>query len=317
MIAVRAMLVRSSSLLALALAVCLLAACSLVKHEGAQATVDAGAVDAAPASVVLTVIDAGPAPTMEPQPENVNEVGRFPDEVSLNDTPAKVADANVSARNAVPGGALVTTLKQGEPVTQLAKHGNFVLCSFADPKNPSKTLEGWVAEQAFVAGPTVPSKAPCPSGQTRLIFEDQDFCGRTCKADPDCTTGQVCTGKANLFANGKAGAETATCTIPLTPAATPTTSPTVASTTTAMPHLPFPVPTMTTAPTSSPTATATATASPTRTMFGVQIPPIAGSLCPNGFILEQGLCHRLCPRGVCAVGASCVRGATANYCIAN
>jgi hypothetical protein len=99
-------------------------------------------------------------------------------------------------------------------VTQIAKHENFILCTFPDPKNPALDLEGWVAEQAFVPGPTVPSKAACATGQTRLMFDEQDFCGRVCKTDGDCLSGQVCQGKASLFANGKVGAEVSTCTIP-------------------------------------------------------------------------------------------------------
>ena len=154
------------------------------------------------------------APRRAATPENENQIGRFPDEASLNDVAAKIADPNVSARNAVPGGALVATLRIGTPVTQVAKHETFILCTFADPKNAVRTLEGWVAEQAFIPGPTVPSKAACGPGQTRLVVDEQDFCGKVCKSDGDCQSGQVCIGKASLFVNGKVGAEVATCTLP-------------------------------------------------------------------------------------------------------
>ena len=181
-----------------------------VHHEAATA-VDAGVIDAGVA--VLVPLDAG-APPVAP-PANVNQVGRFPDESSLNDAIAKIADPNVSARNAVPGGALVATLRIGTPVTQVAKHETFILCVFSDPKNAARNLEGWVAEQAFVPGPTIPSKSACPAGQTRLMIDEQDFCGRVCKSDGDCQGGLTCSGKASLFASGKTGAEVTTCTVPL------------------------------------------------------------------------------------------------------
>jgi hypothetical protein len=182
--------------------------CSML-HHGATAT-DGGTTDGAPAASL--VVDAA-APAPPPTPDNVNQVGRFPDETPVNDVEAKVADPSIVARNAAPGGAAVATLRFGTPVVEIAKHETFLLCSFADPKNPTHTLEGWIAEQAFVAGPTVPSKAGCSTGQTRLMFDEQDFCGRVCKNDSDCQAGQVCEGKANVLVGGKPGAEVTTCTV--------------------------------------------------------------------------------------------------------
>jgi hypothetical protein len=281
-VSVRAPFARSVGSLPIALA---LAGCSLVHHE--TAGVDAGVVDAA---VAVLVIDAAPPPP--PPPDNVNEVGRFPDEVSLNETAAKIADANVSARNAVPGGALVATLRIGTPVTQVAKHESFILCTFADAKNPARILEGWVAEQAFVPGPTLPNKAACPTGQTRLMFDEQDFCGRQCKAQSDCPSGQVCTGKASLFVNGKVGAEVATCTLPLTPSPTPSASAAPA------PLIPLPF----------------NTANPVpigllpKVVPNVQVFPLPGNACPPGFLLgDKQLCHRDCSRSPCPAGSRCVR----------
>jgi hypothetical protein len=196
------MISRFASIALLSLSV---AACS--RKEEATKT-DAGPVDAA-----VAVLDAG-APAAPPAAaDNVNEVGRFPDEQALSDVAAKIADPSVSARNAVPGGMLVATLRLGTPVTQIATHEKFILCVFPDPKNPTHNLEGWIAEQAFVPGPTIPSKAACGAGQTRLMADEQDFCGKVCKADGDCPSGQACVGKASLFANGKMGAEVSTCTL--------------------------------------------------------------------------------------------------------
>jgi hypothetical protein len=265
-----------------------LVGCSLVHHEAAG--VDASVVDAA---VVVLVIDA--APPAPPPPDNVNEVGRFPDEVSMNDTVVKIADPNVSARNAVPGGVLVATLKLATPVTQIAKHESFILCSFTDPKNPARLLEGWVAEQAFVPGPTVPNKAACPTGQTRLMFDEQDFCGHTCKVPTDCPSGQVCTGKASLYANGKVGADVATCTIPLTPTAAPSAI---------TPLIPLPVSTATTGPGAAP-----------RFIPGVQMAALPGNVCLPGFVLiDKQVCHRDCTRSPCPGGSRCVRWGAGMVC---
>ena len=81
----------------------------------------------------------------------------------MNDTRRRSPKATVSARNAVPGGALVATLRLGTPVTQMAKHENFILCTFPYPSNPALDLEGWVAEQAFIPGPLPPPRRPAPA----------------------------------------------------------------------------------------------------------------------------------------------------------
>jgi hypothetical protein len=248
-----------------------LGGCSLMHHAAESG--DAGAGDA---GVTAMVIDAGPPPPAAP--ENVNQVGRFPDEVSLNDTAAKIADPNVTARTAAPGGTLVASLRIGTAVTQVAKHEAFILCIFADPKSPSRVLEGWVAEQAFIPGPTVPSKAACPVGQTRLMFEEQDFCGRVCKNDSDCQTGLTCAGKANLVANGKPGAEATTCTVPVGGAVPPASN----------------------------------AGKPTP---GIQVPLSAAGTCPLGFVTgPDHLCHLDCTKGPCPTGSRCVRALGAAIC---
>ncbi len=273
---------RASCALGVALQLLLpaLCGCSSIRHEATSA--DAGARDAA-----VAVLDAGAPPIAAP--ENVNQVGRFPDEVTLNDAPAKILDkSNVSARNAAPGGMLVATLRLGTPVTQIAKHESFILCTFPDPKSPTRTLEGWIAEQAFVAGPTVPSKAICPPGKARLVFDEQDFCGRVCKSESDCQSGQTCTGKASLFANGKVGAEVTTCTIPTGGAGDAGASP------------------------------GNATATATKPVTGLQMPPFPGNVCPPAFVLASDkLCHRDCAKGPCPSGAKCVRALGAAVCEAD
>jgi hypothetical protein len=191
-----------------------------------------------------------------PVPDNVNQVARFPDEASLNNANVKIADPHVAARNSVPGGTLVATLAIGTDVVEIASHDNFVLGSFNDPKNASHTLEGWIAQAAFVPGPTPPPKGTCGAGQVMLVSEEQDFCGRACKGDKECPSGQTCSGKANLYVAGKTGAETDTCTIPA-PGTTPST--------------------------------------PTSTIIGVQQPPAANGTCAAKYIMASDhMCHFEC-----------------------
>jgi hypothetical protein len=231
------------------------AACSML-HSGAST--DAGVADA---GVAVAAIDAAPPSALPPVPDNVNQVARFPDEVSLNNATVKIADPHQVARNSVPGGALVATLNVGTETIQISSHENFVLCSFSDPKAPGHTLEGWIAQGAFVPGPTPAPTTGCQAGQVRLEFEDSYFCGRECKVDKDCQTGQSCSGRANLFTNGKVGAQVDTCTIPA-----PGTTPSLPTTPTA-----------------------------TTTIVGVQQPPQANGTCAAKYILASDhLCHFEC-----------------------
>jgi hypothetical protein len=110
------------------------------------------------------------------------------------------------------------------------------------------------------------------------MIDDQDFCGRVCKTDSDCQGGLACSGKANLFANGKSGAAVTTCTVPLT---------------TAPPALPPPV----------------------KVVAGVQIPPLAGNQCTPEFVMGlDKLCHRDCTRGRCPPGSTCARAPGVAIC---
>ena len=106
------------------------------------------------------------------------------------------------------------------------------------------------------------------------MFDEQDFCGRVCKTDGDCLSGQVCQGKASLFANGKLGADVATCTVPASaPAASVVSHPDAAA---PLPFVPRGFP----------------------HMFRPQIRPGAGAP-PDGRVGAA----RLCPRAGAAVWA--------------
>ncbi len=236
--------------------------CSLL-HHGASGD---GGTDGS----TLALSDGGTAAAVTA--DNSNDVARFPDEVSLNNASAKIGEGHVAVHNSVPGGTTVATLGLGADVVQIASHEGFILCTFTDPKNASRTLEGWVPQAAFGGGGSAPSpKGGCPAGQSVLVGPDQkDFCGKTCKVDKDCPTGETCAGKATLLVAGKPGAETSTCTIPGGPGPTPT-------------------------PSGSPSATPATPTTPTTTIAGVQEPPGANGACAAKYIMASDhLCHFEC-----------------------
>ena len=226
-------------------------ACSML-HAGAKAdggTSDGGAV---------AVVNAAPNPP-PPTPDNVNQVARFPDEASLNNTAAKIADPHQIARNSVPGGAIVATLNTGTDTVQIASHDNFFLCSFSDPKNAGHTLEGWISQGAFVAGPTPSPAAGCPAGQVKLEFEDAYFCGRECKVDKDCPGGKSCSGERERRHQRQGGRGDL--------------------------HVHDPAP-----------GTTPSTPSAATTIVGVQPPPTNGT-CPAKYILASDkMCHFECSK---------------------
>jgi hypothetical protein len=138
------------------------------------------------------------------------------------------------------------------------------LATFSDPKNASHTLEGWIAQAAFGGGGAPSPRAGCPAGETTVESPGAgQFCGRVCKTDKECPAGQTCSAKANLVVNGKAGAETSTCTLPGGPSPTPPSSAAVTPSSTTIP--------------------------------GVQEPPGAGGTCAAKYILgSDHLCHFEC-----------------------
>ena len=142
--------------------------------SGATASTDDASSDAAP---------AGPAAA------NEKDIKRFPDEEALVET-VQVQWATVAARTEPGAGTVVATLPKGASVTVGARKGKSVLGIFQDPKDATKTLMGWIAEDAFTPGTSPPpvltlhtdGGAPpkpsgvCPAGLT-LLFDQEPFCG--------------------------------------------------------------------------------------------------------------------------------------------
>jgi hypothetical protein len=251
----------------------------------------ADTVDAAPPE--LLVLDAGLA---APEASNDADVTRFPDETKLDHVARSTQAVVTTVRKAPPSGAVIATLAKGTAVQEIAQRDKFSIILFADPKDPTKKLMGWVFQEAFIGGATTPQKPtvtnPCPAGQQLLIGE-QDFCGKVCKVAADCPNGQACTGSAKLFGlDGKVGEPVNVCSF-------------LAGIRDAGPATP---PVVDAGPSKPDAGTDAGVLG--QTLAGVQQPPDAAGACPPSFVLValDKLCHRTCnqPNGVeCPARARC------------
>jgi hypothetical protein len=153
---------------------------------------EAAAPDAAP--VVVAVVDAAPAPVAEPEAKNAAKIGRFPNETKLGMEKEKLLADITIARESPGAGTLVASLPKDVEVTKVASRGDHFLVAFADPKDASSILEGWIDKSAFTASPPGPKvAAPCSvKGEVRFV-------GAACKLDcskTPCPAGMACTGLA-------------------------------------------------------------------------------------------------------------------------
>ncbi len=279
---------------------CVLAGCPKKPGAGADASSDAeaGAADATVAG---------------PEAVNAQTVAHFPDETVIDHQAATVQWSANNIRKSPPSGEIVATLPKGTNVVQIAGHDKYALVTFDNPKNASERLMGWVIKDAFNPPGIVVPKGPCPAGQTQLVG-DEIFCGKVCKADGDCPSGQACTGTAQIATHdGGAGATVKNCSAIVRPATTDSGAPT---------------PTPTTTDAAAPPATTDAGGGGATADAGgggggnpgpMVVEPGAGGTCPAGFKMGQpdGKCHHTCTPGKdgdCAVfgpGVFCTRG---GYC---
>jgi hypothetical protein len=201
----------------------LLAACPLKKKEGDDAAATAAEASvaattdeaAAPAPATATDEASAPAPAIAPSAKNAGEVARFASETKIENQAAKVA-AFATAHTSPRTGGVVASLKAGTDVVKIAEYNNAFLVTFADPKDASATLMGWVNKEAFVAAldagvdasrpdagrPDAGAKTGCAAGHEPVVLGAgaAPVCKKKCTSDKDCTKGcQVATG-----ANGKA-----------------------------------------------------------------------------------------------------------------
>jgi hypothetical protein len=192
---------------------------------------DAGA-DAATASAEDASASSAQADAARPASLAANErdIRRFDDEEKLEHDEYTVEWPAVDAKSEPATGLPVAKLAKGTKVTFQARKGHTILATFADPKDASKTLLGWIPEDAFVPGTAPPPVAVkvskdggvspgtkttgvCPVGLT-LLFGDDAFCGKPCKVDKDCPAGLVCQGQAKPINAQGMGAPVPVCAKP-------------------------------------------------------------------------------------------------------
>jgi hypothetical protein len=126
----------------------------------------------------------------KPLATNEADVTRYPDEKKIDPPVTKKTVANsYNVRIGADGKTkAVTALAKDVEVTQIAERGGHFLVTFANPKNKSETLMGWIYKAAFEE-----SKGGCPAGEVMIDYPATGpFCGKKCKADKDCPAGHMC-----------------------------------------------------------------------------------------------------------------------------
>lgn len=202
--------------------VALLVGCPKKKDDAADAGEEAGPVAA---------VDAAPAPPAAPVAKNAPDVARFPAEKPLADDDAKTLDLFTQAKTGCKSGTNVALLKSGTDPFKLAEFQDCILVTFADPKDATTTLMGWIPKAAFVlsalrdagakdaaldatvvvdAAVPVPVVIKCPAGQETVVnvAGGGGVCRRKCTADKDC---KIPTAKACAPATTLAGKVTTVC----------------------------------------------------------------------------------------------------------
>lgn len=201
--------------LVVALALFSLVGCNLLKKHGndADASVDAAAEAAAPAPGDTDAGPTGPS-TVPVTAKNINDVARFPAETAIADDDAKLLQAT-AVRSSPKGGTVVATLPAGTDPVKVAEYQTYFLVTFADPKDASSTLAGWIDKVGFTA-PTVivkhdagaaivdagtppapakdagaPTSLTCPRTHVPVMISTAPSCKKRCGKDTDCKTHTV------------------------------------------------------------------------------------------------------------------------------
>lgn len=186
--------------------------CPKKKDGAADAAADAEAPEAeAPAAAV---VDAEPAPAAV-NAKNSADVARFPGETAITDDDAKLGQV-APVRTSPRSGSVIATLKPGAEVNKIAEYQHSILVSFADPKDASTTLMGWIGKEAFtasvardagvkadagvvdagvkadagVAHADAGAKVTCSAGMAAVVLTKDPVCKKKCTRDSDCKVGK-------------------------------------------------------------------------------------------------------------------------------
>jgi hypothetical protein len=173
--------------------------CKLLKKGGAEEDAAVATPEAvADAGAAATPAVDGAAPTAAAgadagiklaEPANAADVARFPGETKIADEAAKLLANTTLVHKAPPSTGLVATLNKGADVVKLASFGDDFVVQFANPKNASEQLVGWVNKAAFAATPV--TKKTCAKPQE--LFAD-GLCHQPCTKPEQCPKGNLCNG---------------------------------------------------------------------------------------------------------------------------
>jgi hypothetical protein len=201
-----------------------LSSCSLLKKKTDEADAAAAASDEAGAEPATTAAaDASEAPPA-PAAKNAADVARFQAETKVEDDGAKILTM-AAVRAAPRAGATVATLKPGSDVTKVSTYQDAFLVTFADPKDASVTLMGWIGKESFAAvvvtdgglreggldggaadagpkdaGPPIADAGhaavdagkpalKCAANQVAVLVGAEPSCKKKCAVDKDCAGG--------------------------------------------------------------------------------------------------------------------------------
>jgi hypothetical protein len=176
------------------------------KDEG-DAAADAALVEA---EAPPPATDAAATPAAAVTAKNSADVARFPAETAVSDDDMKLASPGI-ARTSPKTGTIIATIKPGTDVTKIAEYQSCILVTFADPKDASATLMGWIGKESFTApaitkridggvsdaaapapvdaGHAEPKKLTCPMGMVAVVLTKDPTCRKKCFKDSDCKGG--------------------------------------------------------------------------------------------------------------------------------
>jgi hypothetical protein len=167
---------------------------------------DAPAAPDAEVAAVAPVVDAAPA---APVAKNAADIARFPaGEKAIADDDQKTFDLFTQVKTGPKQGANVALIKAGTDTFKIAEFQDCVLVTFADPKDATVTLMGWIPKNAYTketivdagikdaakdapvdAAPAdaAPPPLKCAAGQEAVDnIGTTTVCRKKCSTDKDC-----------------------------------------------------------------------------------------------------------------------------------
>ena len=180
---------------------------STVSSASATTASTAAATTSAAAATTTATPTASASATAATKdgPANAADITRFPDEKKLDEK--ATLEWGSSKIRKKPQGDQVAVLLKGTKVTKIAEHEGFFLITFADPKDSSRQLEGWVYKDSFIAEVPMESSpvgGKCPDGMKLTeSAATGKVCSKICTSNAQCKSGFVCYSGTCISAQGE------------------------------------------------------------------------------------------------------------------